>query len=234
MALSEVALLATEGLVLADGCPKADIQVGEGLTLLHSERESSSTMWAMTLAGRMKRKSGQILLGGQPVTAPQLHKAVALAGVPQLDSLERYVSVASIVREQVVWTSPWYKSVPKNVADIKQFMDAAELIGLDLDFENASRFNAGSLAVSERFKLRVVLALVSRPASNLLIIDDIDQLRSFQLRASMLHCLAEVAQTVSVLVVSANEDDAGACDAVISEDEPVTEGSGRNESVSRR
>lgn len=219
MALSHVELLATEGLVLANARPKVDIRVGEGLTLLHSGRESSSTMWAMTLAGRMKQKSGQIFVEGETVTASQLHKAVALAGVPQLDSLEREVSVASIVREQVAWASPWYKRVPRNIAHIGQFMSIAELLRLDLDFENASQFNAGSLSPFERFQLRVALAMVARPEAKLLVIDDVDQLRSMELRATVLRRLAEVAQEIPVLVVSANTDDAGVCDALIDEED---------------
>lgn len=219
MALSHVELLATEGLVLANARPKVDIHVGEGLTLLHSGRESSSTMWAMTLAGRMKQKSGQIFVEGETVTASQLHKAVALAGVPQLDSLEREVSVASIVREQVAWASPWYKRVPRNIAHIGQFMSIAELLRLDLDFENASQFNAGSLSPFERFQLRVALAMVARPEAKLLVIDDVDQLRSMELRATVLRRLAEVAQEIPVLVVSANTDDAGVCDALIDEED---------------
>lgn len=219
MALSHVELLATEGLVLANARPKVDIRVGEGLTLLHSGRESSSTMWAMTLAGRMKQKSGQIFVEGETVTASQLHKAVALAGVPQLDSLEREVSVASIVREQVAWASPWYKRVPRNIAHIGQFMSIAELLRLDLDFENAPQFSAGSLSPFERFQLRVALAMVARPEAKLLVIDDVDQLRSMELRATVLRRLAEVAQEIPVLVVSANTDDAGVCDALIDEED---------------
>lgn len=219
--MSEVELLSTDGLVLANGHPKADISIGQGLTLVHSGRESSSTMWAMTLAGRMKSKSGQIFLSGEPASASQLHQKIALAGVVQLDSLERQVSVASIVREQVAWSSPWYKRAPKNIAEIDQFMEITELLGLDLDFQNAAKFTAGSLTPYERFKLRVALAFLSRPKAKLLVVDDIDQLRSMELRATVLRRLAEVSQHIPVLVMSANKEDAGVCDVLITEADDV-------------
>ena len=59
----------------------------------------------------------------------------------------------------------------------------------------------------DRFRFRILLALVSRPNAELLIVDDVDQIRDMSLRAKLLDNLYAVAEEVPVLVTSANEED---------------------------
>lgn len=68
-----------------------------------------------------------------------------------------------------------------------------------------------SLSVAEldtltRLRLRVLLALTSRPNASLLVVDDPDQLRNIELRDALLESLRGVAQTLPVVVASVNPD----------------------------
>lgn len=216
--MAHESVLLTKDLTLANGVSKPDIVVpSTGLTLLNTARESASTMWAMALSGRMKHKDGEIYLDQgrelELLRAKQLHHAVALAGVPQVDSLERGVHVRTVVREQAAWASPWYSRVPRDITKIDSFVTASSALELDIDGGQT----VGSLSPYARFKLRVALALMARPEASLLIVDDVDQLRSMELRAAVLARLADVATELPVLVFSANPDDAAVCDTVIHE-----------------
>ena len=84
-----------------------------GLTLIHTGREQASTTLSMTLAGRMRPRRGRIM-----ITAPdgrayrddrRRFQHIALAGVPEIDSLERLVTVRAVIREQAAWHQPWWK-----------------------------------------------------------------------------------------------------------------------------
>ncbi|MCT1445226.1 hypothetical protein M3G11_08750 [Corynebacterium sanguinis] len=68
-----------------------------------------------------------------------------------------------------------------------------------------------SLSVAEldtltRLRLRVLLALTSRPNASLLVVDDPDQLRNIELRGALLESLRGVPQTLPVVVASVNPD----------------------------
>lgn len=60
------------------------------------------------------------------------------------------------------------------------------------------------LPVSERFALRIMLALLAREQASALIIDDIDQLRSLELRDRMLARLRPLSDTLPVVVSTVN------------------------------
>ena len=64
----------------------------------------------------------------------------------------------------------------------------------------------GELNVLERFRLRILLALVSRPYAELLIVDDIDQIKDMDLRQELLGDLVSVATHVPVVFTTVNEE----------------------------
>ncbi|QDZ42689.1 hypothetical protein [Corynebacterium sp. sy039] len=246
-------ILSTHDLVLSNGVAKPDISIVEGLTLIHSRRESSATVFAMTISGRMKQKSGSIMfrhsdrlwsaretdtqvsgdmweqqLSGNHIASVssddgaeetieitasrKLHKRIALAGVVEIDRLERLIPVRSVIREQAAWRSSWYKPVPRKISQIDSFAQAADVIGLEIDDERARKTNIGQLDPTERFKLRVVLALMSTPRASLVLIDDIDQVRSQEIRDELLVSLRNLSAYLPVAVISSNSDRLGICD----------------------
>ena len=56
-------------------------------------------------------------------------------------------------------------------------------------------------------RLRVLLALIARPDAPLIIVDDPDQLRNFELRKEFIDNLRDVAKLKPVLVNSVNKED---------------------------
>lgn len=196
-------LLRSSGLSIRD-TPFADVEIApdSGLTLLSTGRESQSSSFSLVLSGRMRASTGTIELNGEPIKATKLAKHVALAGIPEIDSLERLVTVRTVVREQLAWSSPWYLMVTRDISDSGRWVDVEKHLGLNLNPKTL----IGDLSVLERFKLRIALALLARPEAQLLVVDDPDQVRSMELRAEVLHALKGVAEDLPVVVVSTNPD----------------------------
>lgn len=195
-------ILQTFGITIR-GTDFADVEIPptQGLTLLETGRESHASSFSMVLSGRMKAK-GSIELAGQAANTKSLAKHIALAGVSEIDSLERLVNVRTVVREQIAWANPWYRPTPHNLERHPQWVDVAKQLSLNLDPHAA----VGELSVVERFKLRVALALVARPEAAALVVDDPDQVRSMALRAEILESLKVLSEQLPVIVVSPNPD----------------------------
>lgn len=212
-------VLRTKGLVLASGAKKPDLQIGQGLSLVHSKRESSATAFAMTLAGRMKPQQGDIYLADisedTPATNRQRFDSIAFAGVIQIDALERQVPLRSVIREQAAWNGPWWGRVPRDLDQIESYVTAREEVGLEFEEAELRKMSIGDLDPLTRFKLRLVLALMARPQASMLIVDDIDQVASMELRDAILECLLHISQDLPVLAISANPDNKDFADTVI-------------------
>lgn len=213
-------VLVTRDLVLSTGVSIPNINIETGLTMLRVSREQSATVLSLTLAGRMKPRSGVVALrSGESDSAVESmkfrFKHVAIAGVPTIDSLERLVPVRSIIREQAAWSQPWYRRASSNVDKIDSFAVPAKEIGLEIDNERAKRTNVGQLSVLERLKLRTVLALMVRPECTMLIIDDVDQLRDLDLRDEFMKDLLVLSKELPIVVSSANPDFHAIADHVI-------------------
>lgn len=229
---SKDSVLAADDLVLARGVEPVNFQVGPGLTILCNHRENYTTALAMTLAGRRRSVSGDVLLaaprkgrkghkgGGAAVAVSdgpghlasasvrQRFSRVALAGVLEIDSLERQVPVREAIREQVAWVLPWYRLVPRDIMKHPAVTEWSELLGLtELDASEP----AGALEVVPRFLVRVLLALITRPHADLLIVDDLDQLRDMSLRARALEVLTRVSSKLPVLVQTVNPERPSGC-----------------------
>ena len=64
----------------------------------------------------------------------------------------------------------------------------------------------GELDTLSRLVLRILLAIMARPDADLLIVDDIDQLRSMELRNKLLVKLRDYSQLKPVIATSVNPD----------------------------
>lgn len=203
-------------LVVATGFRVPDFELATPLNLIHMGREASATTTMLTLAGRMKPKQGEVWLrnaAGEWVGTPRsVAKQVALAGAVDIDGLDRNVSVEVYVREVSAWTKPWYRTTPRDISRIPEWVRAQELFGLDVD----PKSHVGQLPPGERFIFRVALGLVARPNPALVVIDDIDQVRSLDLRDELIGRLRGLSDTAPVVVASTNPDLSGQFDTVIS------------------
>ncbi len=188
-----------------------DFDIYPGCNLLHVSRESSATVLALTLAGRMRARSGGITGLGHK----QAFRQVALAGATEIDSLERLVPAWTVVREQLAWSQPWYRLTPRDVDRVDSVQDAFAAVGLDYTNAQLKEVAVGKMPVLDRLRLRVALALIARPAARLVVVDDIDQLRSNRLRGQFLESLSQLSQTLPVVAVSANGAQDGQVDHIV-------------------
>lgn len=205
-------ILSVRDLVVRRGDAPLNFDVTDGLTLLITERESGASTLNMALAGRYRPKGGEIVLDGKPTSPRQRFKRVALAGVELIDSLERQVDVREIIREQVAWSQMFFVPVRRDILNhpkVEPWLETLHLTHLD------PRSDVGKLYVEDRFRLRVMLALIARPDADLLIVDDIDQIRSLKLRNKVLDDLAELSHRVPVLVTTVNDDEENHADRII-------------------
>lgn len=195
-------ILRVNDLIVRPEDPQLTFECAAGLTLLVCARESGASTLSMTLAGRFTPASGDIDISGARTTRERF-RAVALAGVTLIDSLERSVTVREVIREQVAWAQPWYKRVPKDILThplVEPWLEPMDLSELD------PSLSVAELDTLTRLRLRVLLALTSRPNASLLVVDDPDQLRNIELRNALLESLRGVAQTLPVVVASVNPD----------------------------
>lgn len=209
------ARLSASGLELETHVLLEDFSIDAPLTLLYTGRESSATTTMLTLAGRTKPRAGSVLLttaDGEELGAPRERaKRIALAGVNEIDSLDRGVTVRSLVRESVAWSSQWYQRTPRDISNIPRWVELSELLSFPDDPSNL----VGQLPPAQRFILRVILSLLVRTNPEFLLIDDIDQVHSLEIRAELLAHLSALSKEFPVVVASSNPDISGQCDDTI-------------------
>lgn len=214
--MNDEAFLQVRDLTVATGRRVPDFALDTPLNLIHTGREASATTTMLTIAGRMKPKAGEILLtarNGEVLSTPRQRGAnIALAGVPSIDGLDRNVPARTYIREVSAWSNPWYRRTPRKVADIEQWQRLQDVFNLDIDTDQ----HVGKLNATHRFILRVALSLLARPNPELVVIDDIDQVRSLEIRGELIAHLRDLSEHVPVLVASTNGDSEQLFDRVIS------------------
>ena len=149
--MSEPVLVSHE-IGVAKGRPTVSFEVGDGLTVLLHERESHATALSLILAGRLRPVSGSVEVDGSILRPRQLYKKVALAGAPEIDTLERATSVRETLREQIAWAQPWWKPVTKSPLTHELVEPWLEPLGLEI-----ADVPVGALRVIDRIRLRVLM-----------------------------------------------------------------------------
>lgn len=188
-------VLTAHELVPRKGATPVSLVAEEGLTIVQTRREAGGSTLAMALADRYKPYSGTVEGPG--------FKRTALAGVDFIDTLERQVSARETIREQVAWAQPFFALTPKDIMHhkyVEPWLEPLRLENLDADKR------VGDLGVMDRFRLRILLGLVSRPKAELLVVDDVDQVKKMPLRHQIIGDLVEVAGRVPVIVTTVNEE----------------------------
>lgn len=173
-----------------------------GLTVFSGPAGSGRTALSLVLSGRMAPSSGDLDILGL-VKDRDVRRHVALAGVPQVDELERSVTVADIVTESKAWAAPWYKRVTKaDTGDLSAL--CAEVYG-DRELPDLSIY-VSELSALDNMLLRICFAL--RPAHkerpSMLVVDDIEQLADLSDQRDVLRILAGLAENMAVVVTTVN------------------------------
>ena len=199
-------ILSTQDLVLRKGDAPETFDIGRGLTLLNTRRESDSTLLSLALAGRFNPHSGTILLDGEETRTRQRFKQIALAGVTEIDGLDRLVRIRDVVREQIAWSQGFFARTPhkaeaiKSHDNVEKWLEPLQLEDIDMMAQ------VGDIGPTDRFRLRVLLSLIARPDAKMLIVDDVDQVRKMDIRKKILGDLRGVAAYLPVMVNTVNEE----------------------------
>ncbi|WP_165614589.1 ATP-binding cassette domain-containing protein [Mycolicibacterium flavescens] len=181
-----------------------DIVAG-GVTVLVCPPGSGRTALLMTLAGRMKTRTGTLTVFGRD-TARSIFAVAALTGIDELDEVAESVTVADVLTEQLRWDAPWYRRVQQaGQADLERVcgpvFGSVPLPALGDYVEELSEL--------DRRLLRVSLADLRRPP--LLVVGDLDRVPSNAHRTLLLSRLVELGRDQTVVTVSVNgvPDDSG-------------------------
>lgn len=179
-------------------------ELDSGLTVLRGDPGSGRTSLLLTLAGRMKPDAGSLTVGGHqlPRNLRSVQKISAIAGFSGIDSLEESVTVGAALRERRAWLSPWWSMV-RRFNDV----DVAEVCGPVFGEQPLPHANTVIWDLDERqqFLLRITLAMMAAP--QLLLVDDVEQIRSTESRAAVWARLAALAADGTTVVVSASSLD---------------------------
>ena len=106
-----LALRGTEGPVYG---PLTFTAPASGLTVLSGRGGSGRTALALTLAGRMASTTGEVTVLGETKRS-KIRQMVAVAGVEQIDALDRDVTIRTALSEHLNW-SRWWWTVPRRAS----------------------------------------------------------------------------------------------------------------------
>ena len=181
------------------------VPVGTMLIVQGTQGAGRSSL-LLTLAGRMvpDRGSRLTVLGHDlPRRRTKVQRRAAVAGFAGIDDLDESVRVADIVRERLAWLAPWYQRVPR--VRQRTFAALAEPIWGERPIPLVGT-QIWDLDEVDVMLLRIMLAMAQRP--DLLVVDDVDQVRDSvrrQIVWSRLEALAGSGTTVIASVSSLGE-----------------------------
>lgn len=176
-----------------------------GLTNLMGAGGSGRTALALVLAGRMKPTGGELTVLGE-TRRSHIQKHVAVAGIEQIDLLDRSLTVRDVLNENRSWERPWWKPYGRATEeDLERY--CSEIYG-NRDLPPLDHY-ISQLPALDKLLLRVGLAL--KPAHGqeirMLIMDDLEQVHDFGDREFLLYMLEKLATRITVIVNSANPID---------------------------
>ncbi|MDO5731588.1 ATP-binding cassette domain-containing protein [Corynebacterium sphenisci] len=193
------------GVTAAEGRVYGPIDVAvpaTGVTVLSGRGGSGRTALALTIAGRMRPTEGRLMVLGETRRAA-IRRRVAIAGVDQIDLLDRDLRVGRVLTEHRYWSQPVWR--PARTVDEDYLADlAGELYGS----RTLPPLDAyvSQLPGLDRHLLRIAMAL--NPAHGgeigLLIVDDLEQVHELDERIILLTRLVELSHRIPVVINAVN------------------------------
>lgn len=177
-----------------------DVPAG-GLTVLRAPAGPGRTALQMTLAGRMKPKSGSLTVLGRS-GAKRIFAVSALAAIHDLDSHYTSVRVRDLINEQLRWDSPWYRVLRR--ADQAAYEKLCRPVFGDRPLPPLDTF-VQYLSELDGLLLRVALANTGRPP--LLVVGNIDQVTSDENQRILVRRLAALGERQTVVTCTVNDVD---------------------------
>lgn len=174
-----------------------DVDAG-GVTVLQCPTGSGRTALLLTLAGRMKPKSGTISVFGR-TRAKDIFAHSGLAGIDELDAVYESVTVGDLITEQLRWAARWYRLVPR--ADADDLRRVCRPVFGDLPLPPLSEY-VEELTELDRLLLRITLANINRP--ELLVVGNLDYVTSDRNRELLLDRLIALGADQTIVTTSVN------------------------------
>lgn len=177
-----------------------DIPAG-GLTILTAPSGSGRTCLLLTLAGRMKPKSGTLEVFG--ATTPKgVFARAAVGAVDDLDAVYDSVRVIDVVTEKLRWDAPWFRFIGRRAEAVDEV--CRQVFG-PLPTPDPQAY-VEDLTELEVALLRVALASTRRPP--LLVVGGVDRLSSIADERRLLQRLVDVGREQTVVTATGNPVDA--------------------------
>lgn len=173
-----------------------------GVTILTGSGGSGRTALALTIAGRMKAHKGTLNVFGHTKPA-DIRKHVAIAGVEQVDLLDRDVTVRNLLTEHLNWSRHFWQLAKK--ADEKYLEYIAKPVFGTRSLPPLDTY-VSSLRGLDRHLLRMALAMHPANGSkiNMLVVDDLEQIHEIRAQHLLLQRLADIGQNMPVIVNTVN------------------------------
>ncbi|WP_305093649.1 hypothetical protein [Prescottella sp. R16] len=175
-----------------------DIDAG-GVTVLAAQAGAARTALMMALCGRMRLTRGSITVLGLKDKPNKVFTRSAIACFKELDEVSPSVTVQDLVTEQLRWTSPWYKLVPRvseqGVADM-----CADVFG-DIPLPALHAF-VDDLPELQQLLLRIAVANTRRPP--LLVVGRVDRIADDAERFELLERLVALGERQSIITADVN------------------------------
>ncbi|MGB6245297.1 MULTISPECIES: hypothetical protein [Gordonia] len=177
-----------------------DIPSG-GLTILRAEAGPGRTALQMTLAGRMKARTGTLDVFGR-TSAKAIFQVSSLAAIAALDDVYTSVKVGHLLTEKIRWDAPWYRLIGRARPDdleriCRPVFGDLPLPDLDTYVEELSELDG--------LLLRVALANTRR--TPLLVVGNIDQVTSDVNLRILVSRLAALGAEQTVITTTVNHVD---------------------------
>jgi len=152
----------------------------------------------LTIAGRMKPKSGELVVFGA-TRAKDIFTRCGLAGIDGLDTVSESVTVRDLITEQLRWDAPWYRFI-RQVRQADLVRMCAPVFG-DLPLPPLMEYFE-QLSELDRLLLRISLANTKRP--QLLIVGNLDFVTSDLNRDVLIERLVDLGRAQTVVTATVN------------------------------
>lgn len=173
-----------------------------GVTILSGTGGSGRTALALTLSGRMKPDEGHLEVLGY-TKRKDIRNRVAIAGVEQVDLLDRDVTVRTLLTEHLNWSRKWWYLA--RTADEEYLETVASDVFGPRSLPPLDAYVA-ALSGLDRHLLRMALAL--HPANGhdieMLIVDDLEQIHEIRAQQFLLRRVHALSKDIPVVVNAVN------------------------------
>ncbi len=169
-----------------------------GVSVLVCPAGTGRTALLMTLAGRMKPKSGELTVFGA-TRAKDIFALSGLAGIDGIDTVSESVTVRDLITEQLRWDAPWYHFIwqageAELVRVCKPVFGELPLPPLMEYFEQLSEL--------DQLLLRISLANTKRPP--LLVVGNLDFVTSDSNQDALIERLIALGRTQTIVTATVN------------------------------